>query len=324
MSSFTRGQPTPFRATTRIHLGEHEVDIFKDDVILFDGQTVTLGQDTYSVPKLRSAVKVGWLVPAEDQHSEYKPSPSGIRVSPAKEADKSKDIEMGFSSEETAVVGTRVTANVGMRDGKEVPEAQENRRTMTVEPGIMNDDAKPVSRLSSPKKRVSVKSADAALRATKSIDDGRSIQRAQPVDRIPNDELDNLLDDTVSTPRQPAGVAGEGDNPHMTPEERRAARLASLKAQVAAEEAALAEEAAQAAAAEAEADDDEPLSDKALAEAKLEGIKAVLPDFDWDLSEHWRKRVSKAVGEADNTAVFNAIMAVETDTVKKHIKKQLG
>lgn len=320
MSSFTRGQPTPYRATTRIHLGEHEVDIYKDDVVLFDGQTLTIGQDKYSAPKLRAAItQLGWLVPADDLDSEYRPMAAGIRVSPAKEADKSKDIEMGYSADEEAVVGSRRTANVGMRDGREVPEAQENRRSMRVERENLNEDAVPVSRLSSPKKTTTVANADAALRATKSIDDGRSIQRAKPVDRIPNDELDNLLDDTVSTPRQPAGVAGEGNNPHMTPEERRAARLASLRAQVAEAEAEV--------AADEEASDvdevDTP-SDTALAEAKLAGIKAVLPDFDWDLNEHWRKRVSKAVEQADNTAYFNAIMAVETDTVKKHIKKQLG
>jgi len=125
----------------------------------------------------------------------------------------------------------------------------------------------------------------------------------------------------ATTPRPSPGRAGEGDDPHLTPSERRERRLASLRAQLAKEEVV----AAAADAVEADGDDAaEPPGDKELAAAKLAGIQAVMPDFDWDLDDHWRRRVSRALEFQDDGQWLNAILAIETATVVKHIKKQLA
>jgi len=317
---FRRGTFVALRATTRIHLGQHEIDIFKDDIIHFDGQTVKIGDDSYSAPRLRQAYDEGWLVDEDDWESEYQPRPAGIKVSPATHADADEDerIEMGMAHNEERVVSSRAASN-----------ASRNRRnagggrkaSMQLDSDDLHQEGVTVGRLSSPKKSTKVTDAGAARRAERALDDGR-IERAQPVQRGRGGRtVEEVIPGVATTPRPSPGRAGEGDDPHLTPSERRERRLASLRAQLAKEEAA-------AAAADAvEADDDdaaEPPGDKELAAAKLAGIQAVMPDFDWDLDDHWRRRVSRALEFQDDEQWLNAILAIETATVVKHIKKQLA
>jgi len=97
------------------------------------------------------------------------------------------------------------------------------------------------------------------------------------------ENLEDLLPDAVSTGTPDPGEAGEGDDPHLTPEEK------------------------------AEA-----------ADPKIEAIRAFVPDFDWDLQRPWKHRVSDAVENyADNDPWIRGILAVESDSVKKHIQAAL-
>ena len=42
MQDFVKGQFKPYRALTKIHLGKAGTDVYKDDIIEFDGTTVKI------------------------------------------------------------------------------------------------------------------------------------------------------------------------------------------------------------------------------------------------------------------------------------------
>lgn len=78
------------------------------------------------------------------------------------------------------------------------------------------------------------------------------------------------------------------------------------------------------AAGELDEEPDLTVSEKQLLAAKIEGIRALLPGFKWDVEAHWATRVKTAIEEyKDNMPYMNAILAVETETVKRHIMKRL-
>jgi len=135
------------------------------------------------------------------------------------------------------------------------------------------------------------------------------------------------------------GLAGTGPEVHDL--KAKAARAAATAARAAAEAAAaqaeavrleaeaLAQEAAALEAArrqEADAvsslpDDEEEVTSAAIQDAKFQAARSFLPDFEWDMGRHWRTRVSAAL-KADSTTLL-AIMAVESDTVKRHVQAAL-
>jgi hypothetical protein len=52
------------------------------------------------------------------------------------------------------------------------------------------------------------------------------------------------------------------------------------------------------------------------ADVKLAAIRMLIPNFEWDLSLHWRKRAAKAAALKDNLMVFVSILSIETDAVR--------
>jgi hypothetical protein len=115
---FKRGEFQEFRATTKVHLGKMERDIFENDVIEFDGTTVKFGGEEFGLSTIRAAIEAGWFVVSDDNVSKYIPQPSNIKVRPAQAADmtdRGEPMEMGKASDEERVVGTLDTANLGGR-----------------------------------------------------------------------------------------------------------------------------------------------------------------------------------------------------------------
>jgi len=120
-----RGEFLSFRATTKVHLGKVEKDIFENDEIEFDGQTVKYAGEEFALSTLRAAVKAGWFVPIADAVSTYVPQPSDIRIRPAQAADmnsRGEPMKVEQASDEERVVGTVEAANVGGRATKEDPD----------------------------------------------------------------------------------------------------------------------------------------------------------------------------------------------------------
>jgi len=68
-------------------------------------------------------------------------------------------------------------------------------------------------------------------------------------------------------------------------------------------------------AAEVEADRPSP----EIIQAKLDMIRQFVPGFDWDVNAQWRQRVQKALTYKNNLPVLNAILSIETESVRKHV-----
>ena len=119
---FSRGTFHLFRATTKIHLGSLEKDILQDDIIEFDGQVVKIGLEEFSLPALRSGIKLGWLVPETDTASTYVPQSSGVKVRPAQSDSEEGSVEFKTQpivvSDDQRVVSTLDSASLGQREGK--------------------------------------------------------------------------------------------------------------------------------------------------------------------------------------------------------------
>lgn len=79
---FRRGEFREYRATNKVHIGQHKVDIMEDDIIEYDGITLRMGPDEFNTTLLRGAIEKGWLVPAEDTESVYIARSAGVTIGP--------------------------------------------------------------------------------------------------------------------------------------------------------------------------------------------------------------------------------------------------
>ena len=131
-----------FRTTTHMHLGGGVVDIPKNAVLEFDGQSVKYAGKEYSSPATAGAVRIGWLVPAAEENvGDYIPKAAGVMLSPAANVghgEKAAPKMVTVSSDED-VVGS-LTATAAKREAARVansapnPNAQRPAAPRSVEP----------------------------------------------------------------------------------------------------------------------------------------------------------------------------------------------
>ena len=105
---FQKGVFQTFRATTKIHLGKFEKDIYEDDVVEFDGQTLRYAGEDFALSSMKAAVKLGWLVAESDNVSNYIPQSADIKIRPAQSASQDRGTAMKVEAvaDEERVVGT--------------------------------------------------------------------------------------------------------------------------------------------------------------------------------------------------------------------------
>lgn len=105
---FTKGDFQIFRVTTQVHIGRLERYLEKDDEVEFDGHTLKFEGSDHSIPQLRGAVLSGWLVPASDTTTVFKPKSSNITIRPAQAANienRGKAMEVAQAQDDNVVVG---------------------------------------------------------------------------------------------------------------------------------------------------------------------------------------------------------------------------
>lgn len=294
-TDFQAGHFKPYRATTKVHLGQIETDIFEGDVVEFDGQTLKYGGQDFAVPTVRGAIKIGWLVPADDNVSQYIPQPAGVRVKPAQSTgnERGEAVEMGHASEEEAVAGSL--------------EGYTDKRTMAATAAVKQTGTRP--------KKAAERAA--AVQADEEADRGSF--RTMPV--VADDGVDQEAV-AVATIRTPAKQTTT-----LTDASQAASAVRRLDNAPPPKAAKLATKSK----AEATGDVQETLVgddlEDILPDAASSGVpKPKVPaDFDWDTTQHWRKRVSLAVTKyADQPAVINHIMELETASVRKHLRTALA
>lgn len=204
--AFERGTFQWFKATVKFHLGQEARDIWDGDEVEFDGQTLKIGSEVFTVPSLRAAIRQGWLVPISDNTTKYRPKAAGVEVHAAQTTgrDRGKPIEMGAVADEEAVVSTMDTAKVGQKKGKLiVAEDQE---------------AVPVARLQTPAKQSTkvTSSMEAANEARKL--DNSTTRKAMPIKKVADssDDLADLVEGSVVAappPRKKVSAPAEAKKP---------------------------------------------------------------------------------------------------------------
>lgn len=134
---FTRGNFVTYRATTKIHLGKFEKDIYQDDIVEYDGQTLKYGGEEFSISSLKAAVKLGWFVVENDNVSNYIPQSADIKIRPATSASSTRGEAMAVEKvqDEERVVGTV---------GKKMEVISDTQS---------NDDAQSVGKISTPSRQ---------------------------------------------------------------------------------------------------------------------------------------------------------------------------
>ncbi len=358
---YKKGDFRSYRAVTKVHLGAIEDNLEEGEVVEYDGQTMKRGGDEHQIATLRAAIKVGWLVPEEQEGGEYVPQPADIIIHDAESTgqDRGEGRRMGTAYDEEKDLGNRKdiragkTASEGAPTGAKVmTEAEEAQigatTTAVTEAG---QEGEVVGRFKSSAKggRVEIGKDDRKVVSqldNKSKLEVEKIVRAKATGDVQEttvgDDLEELLPDAVSSKKPKPGIAGEGEGQETG--EQRAARLAAeRKAKLAASDAENNVTVTQTSgsiggqedgviigsikkASEPEPADDEPAEEvppEAILQAKIEMIRQFVPGFEWDMSDHWRTRVKNALNYKDSMPVLNAILSIETDAVKKHVLKGL-
>jgi hypothetical protein len=334
---FTKGHFISLRAAKKVHLGAIEMDVYEGDELEYDGQTLKMGGKEYNVPNLRAGIRAGWFTvdasvprnaagPAAASSAKMDTTASNLRKGVSTIEDDERQV--GFATQGArdrantpapASTKTAASADEGVAVGKVRFAAKQH--TVLTDSSSVNSEISRLDNMAAPTSRRAIATGD--------------VQEAAS-----GDELEDLLPELSSTGRPAAGPAGAGHD-GMTVEERadavKRARLAAVAAAPAAPPVARAEVTSLAAAAESAEDDVENLfgdltadpeaaADTAglnAAQARMSLAKLAVPGFEWNLAAPWRSRVKIALEMRNDPVYMNAIFAVETDTVKKHVAEGL-
>lgn len=163
---FTKGDFIQLRAVTKIHLGAIGKDIYEDDIIEFDGQTLKYGGEEHQLSNLRGAIKAGWFVVSSDTTSKYIPQSAGIKIKTSLTQDKEdtdrKPMSVQTVSNEERVVSKFVPSDKRAKEDIEPQEAttvgtiktQAKTRTNLADSNAVNKELK---RIEKPVPRAEIK-----------------------------------------------------------------------------------------------------------------------------------------------------------------------
>lgn len=319
---FKRGEFQAFRALSRVHIGKYEFNIEEGEVVEFDGQTIRRGQDEQRLPTLRAAIKSGWLVPEDQEGGEYIARPAGIQVHSAQQTTQSRTSRdgahfMGTVEDEEQEVGTltahqekKAAANaVGATRQRIVDE--HNQEAEVIGGSIFKTSAKNTP--------VEIGKSDRAVVSKLDTQTRSPLQTRKTSSATGSRDIENSAEDRAAAlaaeRRRQAVEAARKVDPEIKEPVSVAPGMSSVGD---------ASDGEVVGSVSKEAGDiEDPVTDDAIVQAKIEVIRSFVPGFDWDMSEHWKTRVKKALEHKDSMPVLNAILSIETDTVKKHVMQGL-
>ena len=202
------GEFKRYRATTRIHIGQIGKDVYKDDILEFDGTTLRYGGEEYAAPTIRAAIRVGWLVDAEDTKAEYVPQPAGVEVHPPQNYEGEAE---AMSTETVTTSDEDVVGSLGDYQDRRTEASDPQRRRAAAIPGDENEGV-PVARVQSePQQTIQVTDAGDVERALKQL--AESPPPRVEVGRGGSD-VEDLLPDAASsgTPKARTATLGVSDS----------------------------------------------------------------------------------------------------------------
>lgn len=255
---FIRGEFQAFRAVTKLHVGAIQDDLQEGEVIYFDGQTMKRGPDVHQVSTLRSAIKVGWLVPELQEGGSYTAKPAGVQIHDAQATgtDRGEGRQMGSVADEERDLGNRAdirnrAAQQAKAPGAPAPVVSEGAPTGVkvieeVESLPDGSEGRVVGKFATKAKAepIQVGKDDARVRRETTKEAPPQVIKKTATgdvdEALSGDDLETILPNAASSGKAAAGIAGEGKTDEealaaqkeeaakMAAEQRRKERLASM------------------------------------------------------------------------------------------------
>ena len=330
-----------FRAIKTVHLGSIQKDLVSGTIVHFDGQKVRIGDEEKTLPELAAAIRVGWLVPASDTTTTYRPQPAGVEIRKADSRGNTREL---VQSTTVVAADERDMGTVASVRPEGAPPThmatragEVTKKASTVVVPQSSDEGTVVTRLKTPTRFDGTKvdgTNDARIVSDLDNNSGPGWERvAKPlVGQLVGDSLSEILPD-APTSRTPApGPAGEGAFVASADERARGAvkfgpgssSIGDADDGVVIGKIGSAPTPAPAPVVAQEPEVVDVVPPEAIIAAKIEIIRQFVPGFDWNMKDHWRTRVKKALDQASNPAMLNAILSLETDTVKRFVQEQMA
>lgn len=343
-----------YRAIYKIHVGGLERDILKDDVVYFDGTNMKTGSDkSVEAPTLTAAIRVGWLVPIDQQGGEYKPAPANVQlhkaaptgperpaISRAIVHDEERDLGHLSKIRGANAPDTHTAKNAGVTH----KAAHAAESVGSVDEGVV------VARFKTPAKAGAIEVGKDDQRVLRDLDPltGRKlgsvvVKTATGDVRGPlvGDTLDEILPDAASSSVPEPGTTDPDTRArnHRDMNARAKTAVGSSSVGTAEEDGVVVGKVGTKAVATPKVLAAEPAVEKqeeevaavvdevppeAIVQAKIEMIQQFVPGFSWDMKENWMVRAKTALDKhKGNMPVLNAILSIETPPVRKRIMKAL-
>lgn len=338
MQQFQKGAFQPYRALTKIHFGKAGVDVFKDDVIEFDGFTVRISGQDYVDPAVRGAISAGWFVPEADNVSQYIAKRADIKLRPSLNAGAKADQDLAVSemADEEREVSTLDAAKAKRTAAATSPQ----QRTATAqEPEAQQDQIAALqAQIAALQAQLAGKQAAPAVSVTKADDysdvstySDTSGQDAVPVSRIKTPSIQNFKTDEATMSKAAQALQADGkplNIEHLNKKASKNVRLSPdsatgdvLEAREALDVEDLLPDAAKGkpkgkvGIVNTEGEDNAPATVVFI--TKSDGTK-----MPWDKGLHWRIRTRSLLdNHLNDKATLDAILAIEDKAVVKEFKR---
>lgn len=334
-----------YRAAYKIHVGGLERDILKDELVHFDGTSMKVGDKSVEAPTLVAAIKVGWLVPLDQQGGAYKPAPANVQMhAAAPTGPERKPIAKAVVHDEERDVG-----HLSHVRGANAPETHTAKNAGTThkaasakEAAGTESDGVVIGKIKTPTNFGKLEVGKDDQRVMRDLDPltGRKLESlvvktatGDVTEPRVGDTLDDLLPEAASSSVPELGTVDPDTRARNYRDMNVAAKTAVGSSSVGGMEdgtvvgkvgiKAAASETAPTPEETVEAVVDE-VPPEAILQAKIEMIQQFVPGFSWDMKENWMVRAKIALDKyKGNMPVLNAILSIETPPVRKRIMKAL-
>jgi len=273
-----------FRVVTKFHLGAISLDLVEGQIVEFNGSTLKLGGNTHEIPSLVGAIRNSWMVPTSDTTT--------LSVKP-----------------QPAGVKVRPAQSAGQERGAEmmVTEATEEDTVVGNVDDAVDRRQKALENSVLPKKP-----------ALKMEVISSENEDAVPVGAI---QTPAKMDKVILTGETASSISRQIQQMDNTPPPK--VKKASTVIQDDGSQQSISRNLPNGATGDVQ----ETTTGSSLESLLPDAANASKPsaEFTWDLKGHWRTRVKNAIQlQGDNPTLFKQVMSVETDTVQKHVAKELA
>ncbi len=355
--NFFKGTFIKVQASTTIHLGKLERNLYQGDIVEFDGVTLKIGNEQVVMPELKSGVKRGWLkiveeTPVQEVVATSAPTPTPVveeapKAAPVSKPKKEMKVQNIYDEEKSVNnVKKEATEQPAKKFPLKVESQDDDVRSVHK---VDNKSGATVSGATSAMDNVSAQQGAEAVKiplktASKQklvISDGSQITKEMA-------KLENLSRDAVKKPivvvdQQEAEVVSKVGQAPVTVEED---NFEDIELESDSDLEVSIEELSEIINKDLEEiDSEEVVPELSQFEQDIQAVQALeqtsptgaiitgsdtskvvtVDGIDWDKSKHWQHRVKLAIEKyKDNPDMMDKIKAIETDGVVKAIEKALA